>query len=501
MRILKENVVSVNDFFCGAGGMGLGFKYAGFRLSGAWDFDKWAVESYGNNVSPKVKQMDISQMTGDEVPYADVWTFGFPCQDISVAGKQAGMIKGETRSGLFYEVMRLLDEVEYKPKVILAENVKAVKKYLPEIEKEYSEHGYKMYYTLYNSKYWGVPQNRERYFMIGVHESIDKEFIFPTQQTDFVPKLSSILEDEVDEKFYISDEKALKIIEQAKEGLRVKQATKKGYDVAVEGDSINLSHPNSKTRRGRVGKQVAQTLLTGQEQVVVESLNGVHACITPDRVNKRQNGRRAKDNEEEMYTLTSQDLHGVIIDDTFGFYKDNPRVLDISPTSRAGRSGLKTIEQEPKIDVIGMLDMKGHETIRRVYDKEGLSPTLTTSQGGNTQPKVLIGDKVETEPHLKSVGNTSNTGFNKSNVYDVEGISPTVAARDYKGPNQILEKEPSFRVRKLTPREYARLQGFPDSYEQVVSNSQFYKQMGNAVTVNVAQAIAEQIKEFLLNNN
>ena len=108
MRILKENVVSVNDFFCGAGGMSLGFKNAGFRLSGAWDFDKWAVESYFENISPKVKQMDITQMNGDEVPYADVWTFGFPCQDISIAGKQAGMVKGKTRSGLFYEVMRLL---------------------------------------------------------------------------------------------------------------------------------------------------------------------------------------------------------------------------------------------------------------------------------------------------------------------------------------------------------------------------------------------------------
>src|SRR5690606_12822205 len=102
-------------------------------------------------------------------------------------------------------------------------------------------------------------------------------------------------------------------------------------DVAIEGDSINLSHPNSKTRRGRVGKQVAQTLLTGQEQVVVESLNGVHACITPDRVNKRQNGRRAKAAEEEMFTLTAQDRHGVI-------------------------------------DVVGRLDIKGQDNIRRVYN-------------------------------------------------------------------------------------------------------------------------------------
>lgn len=337
--MMKENVVSVNDFFCGAGGMGLGFKYAGFRLAGAWDFDKYAVKSYRHNVSPKVKQADITQMTWDEVPYADVWTFGFPCQDISVAGKRAGMVKGKTRSGLFYEVMRLFEETktynpDRLPKVILAENVKAVKKYLPEIEKEYKARGYRMYATLYNSKYWGVPQNRERYFMIGVHESIEEEFVFPEQQTDFIPKLSSVLEDEVDEKYYIDDEKAKKVIEQAKRRV---------------------------------------------------DLNGIHACI----------------------------------------------------------------------DVIGMLDMKGQDNIRRVYNPEGISPTLTTSEGGHRQPKIIV-------------------------------IQPRSALHD-------------FRVRKLTPREYARLQGFPDSYKQIVSNTQFYKQMGNAVTLTVAQAIAERIKEFLLN--
>lgn len=372
-------MLKVNDFFCGAGGMGLGFKYAGFRLAGAWDIDKYAVESYGNNVSPKVKQADITQMTWDEVPYADVWTFGFPCQDISVAGKQAGMIKGKTRSGLFYEVMRLLEETETHspdrlPTVILAENVKAVKKYLPEIEKEYKARGYRMYATLYNSKYWGVPQNRERYFILGVHESIEKPFIFPEQQTDFIPRLSSVLEDEVDEKYYIDNEKAQKIIEQAKKRI---------------------------------------------------DLSGTHACITPDRVDKRQNGRRAKGNEEEMFTLTAQDRHGVI-------------------------------------EVVGRLDIKGHDNIRRVYNPDGISPTLNTSEGGNRQPKILT----------------------------VANVNPSGKGEGHKVTD-------GFRVRKLTPREYARLQGFPDSYKQVVSNTQFYKQMGNAVTVNVAEAIAGAIKDYL----
>lgn len=309
-------MLKVNDFFCGAGGMGLGFKQAGFRLAGAWDFDKYAVESYGNNVSPKVKQMDISEMIGEDVPYADVWTFGFPCQDISIAGKQAGMVKGKTRSGLFYEVMRLLEEVEEKPRIILAENVKMVKKYLPEIEKEYKEHGYKMVAKLLNSKYWGVPQNRERYFIVGVREDIEKEFEFPIEQNGFIPSISTVLENEVEERFLITDERALKIMGESQES------------------GIKISH--------------------------------------------------------------------------------------------AWRS--------------------------REFEASGM-----------------------------------------------KDVAPTVCARDYKDPQNVWDFNKSV-LRKATPREYARLQGFPESFEFVVSNTQLYKQFGNAVTVNVSTAIAKKISEFLANS-
>jgi len=323
--------LTANDFFSGAGGLGLGFKYAGFDLSGAWDFNRDAVESYKKNVSEKITQADISKMSWEDVPYADVWTFGFPCQDISIAGKQAGMIKGKTRSGLFYEIIRLLEETRDNdtsklPKIIMAENVRPVSKLLPIIQEEYGKAGYKMFAAMMNSKFWGVPQNRQRYFIVGVHESIERNFSFPEQQGDILVKLKHILEEDVDKKYFVRDIEKLGVLEKIEEGYKVRQATKLGYDIAVPGDAINVSHPKSKTRRGRVGKQVAQTLLTSSEQVVV-------------------------------------------LDD------------------------------------------------------------------GS--------------------------------------------------------------VRYFTPREFARLQGFPDTYEITVSDTQFYKQMGNAVTVNLAKAMAEQIKSFL----
>lgn len=194
---------TLNDFFCGCGGLGLGFQNAGFKIVGAWDFDKYAVATYRENVGDHVVQADIQKMCIEDVPKADVWAFGFPCQDLSVAGKQAGIKlecadcgtvwevsaetyseenlcpgcggtnhRAATRSGMFFEIMRLLAEArerepEKVPKVLVAENVKALRKLLPVLEAEYGKAGYKCHAQLFNSKYWGVPQNRERYIVVG----------------------------------------------------------------------------------------------------------------------------------------------------------------------------------------------------------------------------------------------------------------------------------------------------------------------------------------------
>lgn len=448
--------MKVNSFFCGAGGFDQGFIQAGFEIAGAWDYDPKGpktgeqpqIKSYRHNVGDHVKQMDVMLMTGSDVPKANGWLFGFPCQDISIAGKQAGMIKGQTRSGLFYEIMRLLGEVSDKPEWILAENVKAVNKFIPTIEEEYDKAGYRLVSPqLYNSKYWGVPQNRERYFLLGIRKDLSNTFVFPEQQTDFIPKLSSVLESEVDEKYYMSDEKAKVIIERVLEGLKVKQATKLGYDIAKEGDTINISHPNSTTRRGRVGKQVAQTILTGQEQVVVEPIqdsftdkDGVAYCIDanyhkgvgPSAVGK---GKR------------TQVVEPVIVHNIYGGFN----------------------EKEPRIF-------------------EDYAPTIRTAAGGGHIPSVM-----EQIPVLYN---------RKDGIKKEIDISGALMSSDWRGLNQNQSKAavvemPEYRIRKLTPRETARLQGFPDSFEFIVSDTQIYRQMGNAVTVNVAYAIAKAIGEQL----
>lgn len=138
MRKLK-----VNDFFCGCGGLGLAFQEAGYEIVGAWDFDRFAVETYRENVGDHVQKADIKELHQADIPQADVWAFGFPCVDLSVAGKQMGMIlkcqdcgevikinpeeytgentcpkcggkdlRADSRSGCFFEIMRLLEETE-----------------------------------------------------------------------------------------------------------------------------------------------------------------------------------------------------------------------------------------------------------------------------------------------------------------------------------------------------------------------------------------------------
>ena len=149
------------------------------------------------------------------------------------------------------------------PAVIIAENVRGLKPFLPVLEAEYKRHGYTAHIEMFNSKWWGVSQNRERYAVVGTRDDLNLSFEFPKEQHEFVPKLSDFLDKNVDEKYYIPDEKAKTIIAQALEKL--------------------------------------------------EALGKCHACITPDRLNKRQNGPRAKAEDEPMFTLTAQDLHGVII--------------------------------------------------------------------------------------------------------------------------------------------------------------------------------------------
>ena len=282
-----------------------------YELVAYCEIDKYASKSYAaiHGVDETKNLGDITKVDEKKLPKdIDLITYGFPCQDISTCGKQKGLFNADgtqTRSGLFFEALRIIEETQ--PRVAIAENVKNLtsKKFALQFKivlDSLKAAGYNNYFKVLNAKDYGIPQNRERVFIVSIRKDIDNgNFSFPVGFPLHL-RLKDMLEDEVDEKFYVSDKGKAFItnpmrlakkytavdgdislcltakgqsnwtgtfISDSNSAVLVREATKKGYAEAVEGDSINLEQPNSKTRRGRVGHGVAQTLTTSPQQGVV----------------------------------------------------------------------------------------------------------------------------------------------------------------------------------------------------------------------------------------
>lgn len=292
---------------------------ADYDLINYCEIDRYASKAFSliHNIDENLNLGDITKIETETFPNdIDIITYGFPCQDISNAGKQAGFTDENghlTRSGLFFEALRIIEDTQ--PKFAIAENVKALtgKKFTSEFKivlNSLNDAGYKNYWAVLNAKDYGIPQNRERVFIISIRNDIDHGFNFP-KPYELKLKLADLLETNVDKKYYLSDEQLKNLIpyitgdtaeckqvadlkhykndqmnrvystdgisptltavsgggREAK--IAVREATKKGYTEAVTGDFVNLQFPNSKTRRGRVGKQVSQTLLCNDSNGVV----------------------------------------------------------------------------------------------------------------------------------------------------------------------------------------------------------------------------------------
>lgn len=312
-RVKGKCMLRVLELFGGIGACSKALERLGidFEIADYVEIDKYAVASFNAMHGTSFEPQDICKWNKDiEV---DLIMHGSPCQDFSLAGKQAGGDEDSgTRSSLMYETIRIVEKL--KPKYVIWENVKNViskrhkhnfDNYISKLE----ELGYKSYYKVLNAKDYGVPQHRERVFTISIRNDIGKVFEFPVKQ-ELNLKLKDILEENVDEKYYLSEKmiqyisatgtanfknadckinleiaRLLTTYQDKRAGttnyisedlpnnfdlsILVKNATKKGYQEAFEGDSVNLAYPESKTRRGRVGKQVAQTLQCNDNMAVV----------------------------------------------------------------------------------------------------------------------------------------------------------------------------------------------------------------------------------------
>ncbi len=269
------------DFFSGIGGFRLGMEQAEHTCVGHIEIDKYANKSYEAMHNPKEEfhATDIRDVQPGDLPQADCYCFGFPCQTFSVAGKRGGL--EDTRGTLFFEVMRLARI--RKPKYLFAENVTGLLshdggKTFGTILNALGELGYWYEYQVLNSKNHGVPQNRERVFIIGHLRGSSDRKVFPISGTGKPPgaSIKRIAHSKNYRRVYqtYSTDSSTEALDTMQGGGRqpcvmITEATKQGYDIANEGDSINLAVPGSETRRGRIGKGIANTLDTSCNQGVL----------------------------------------------------------------------------------------------------------------------------------------------------------------------------------------------------------------------------------------
>jgi len=410
------NTIRYFSMFTGVGGFELGLETANdlsetTRNKHGWDEDyRWNVKpvglaskqftcvgmseinKYSNQVLkyrfPNIKNWgDCTKINPNELPDFDMLCGGFPCQAFSIAGKRKGF--EDTRGTLFFEIARIL-KIK-RPKIVLLENVKGLLnhdkgKTFRIILQTLDELGYEVQWMVLNSKFFGVPQNRERVFIIGNLRGERRPEILPFRfnvpQTPIKNKGQGIL------------------LSATTGARRVKQSNCL--------DTMYHKGLGSKQERPAV------------------------AVLTPDRINKRQNGRRFKEVGEPTFTVTGQDIHGVAELKYVGAImsdKNKQWLEDGKEFSRNFPQG------------------------QRVYDTEGISSTLAGNAGG-------LGGK---------------TGLYQQGI----------------------------KIRRLTPIECCRLQGFPDDWNEYgidekgnkvkMSDTQRYKQMGNAVTTNVITAVGSQI--------
>lgn len=327
------------DFFAGIGGFRKGMELAGHKCVGFCEFDKFATASYISmhlltqkqresleKVPLKKRQKeilkeeyrngewyanDIRRVYARDIPRADCWCFGFPCQDISVAGKQIGF-QGN-RSSLFFRVMYLIGQLEEenKPTYLFIENVKNLlsvnggwdfARLLVEMDRE----GYDAEWQVLNSKDFGVPQNRERCFIIGHLRGRSTAKVFPVEGTDGENSVQI-----VGHKDGYRRNAQVFAPEGATEELDTGQGGERGHhvtlpcfiDLCYEGSQMT---EQARCLKARYYKGMANH--AGQDSGIAIPV------LTPDRAEKRQNGRRFKDDGEPMFTLTGQDRHGIAIE-------------------------------------------------------------------------------------------------------------------------------------------------------------------------------------------
>lgn len=310
------------DLFSGIGGFHLGFERAGYEVTSYFsEVDKHAIAVYKHQFPNSTYVGSVTDVRGGDLPNIDLITFGSPCQDFSLAGKRKGM-EGQ-RSSLILEAIRLIGEC--RPSVFVWENVKGTfssndgADFWAIIQAFTDIGGYRLEWQLLNTS-WFLPQNRERIYLVGYSANPSGRGVFPigedgsTTASNEIKQIGTRRDSNNGSQPYqqhrVYDvEGIVPALNRDKSDLilKIKSATSYGYEQAEVGDSINLSNPNSETRRGRLGKQKAQTLETNCNQAVVQPVQIGQSSKTY----AAQNGTLIGKDGQDAFTIRSSNPNGV----------------------------------------------------------------------------------------------------------------------------------------------------------------------------------------------
>lgn len=505
------------DFFAGVGGFRSGLELAGHKCVGFCEWDKYATASYTSmhlitesqreylstlTLKKRQKEIlkneyrngewysnDIRNVDAGSLPAADCWCFGAPCQDFSIAGKRAGL-DGD-RSSLIREIFRLLEEQEEqdRPEWLIYENVKGMLSsnkgldYLS-ILSELDRLGYDIEWQNINSK-WFVPQNRERIYTVGHLRRFGRAKILPVTGTDGENSIQQLGHKEAE------------------------RENPNAYRVySPNGLSPCLGTMQGGGREPGIAIKIIGEINSSQDGLI-HDISGISQCqsaghgncakvaipvLTPDRVEKRQNGRRFKENGEPMFSLTAQDRHGI------GVNISGHNVIGITDTCNC-------LNANDQRKVFGA---KQERTMVALKIKEATKQGHAVAYEGDSINLAVPDSKTRRGCVGYQVAQTLDASCNQGTPIILMGDKP--GCTDENGiyiemPEGFMvyaiwyEKEQCYiAIRRLIPKECFRLQGWTDDYFEKAAfvnyDSRLYMQAGNGVTVDVVYAIGKKIAEY-----
>lgn len=431
-------MIKLLSLFSGIGAFESALRRGGVehQLVNYCEIDRYASKAYSqiHNVSEDLNLKDVTTVDTSLLSDIDMITYGFPCQDISIAGKQKGFTDSDgnrTRSGLFFEALRIIENT--KPKYAIAENVKALtsKKFAREFDTvltSLEQAGYNNYWKVLNAKDYGIPQNRERVFIVSIRKDIDNgNFAFPNK-TELTLRVKDMLEDVVDQKYYLYNSKTTQLINQIISKEKIKD---------VECCDSTIYDPQI--------KQVANCI-TARYDAGIQTQKSI-GLVVIENVGRLHNHQR-----------------GMVFSD-----------LGISPCLSA------TDYKEPR-------SVLQHNS--RTSDNEYcISKNMSWPKYNSDQSyyiKQIRDNNIETPVAIDEQNRVVRTDGTVGTL-TTNGSSP-------KHNNRICDVD--YRIRKLTPRECFRLMGFTDEeFDRIsgISNTQLYKMAGNSIVVNVLMAVFKEL--------